>query len=112
MSAPLTITALHPSGFQVCVQVPSLEDLDAAIADLLQRGCRPATGGDGYARTPAGEPLCPRHQVVMKLRSKQHEEWWSHRVIHPQTGEELWCKGYKSSSSPGWEIEGTDDAHP
>jgi hypothetical protein len=104
MSEPLTITAMHPSGFQVSLQVTSLDSVDAAIADLVQRGYRPATGGDGYARTPSGEPLCPRHGSVMRLRNKQNQEWWSHRVINRETGEELFCRGHAGASSPGWEV--------
>jgi hypothetical protein len=38
----LTISALHPSGFEICLQVPSLDVLEPTIADLLQRGYRPA----------------------------------------------------------------------
>lgn len=112
MTDPLTLTAVHPSGFEVCLHVSSLEALDATIADLLQRGYRPARAGDGWQRTPAGEPVCPKHQAVMRLRNKQNQEWWSHRVIHRETGEELFCKGYRSPSSPGWEIEDTDAANP
>jgi hypothetical protein len=112
MSALLTLTALHPSGFEVCLQVSSLEVLDATITDLMQRGYTPARSGDAWRRTPAGEPICPKHQVVMRLRSKQQQEWWSHRVIHAQTGEELYCRGYRSQSGPGWEVETTDEAHP
>ena len=110
MADGLTVSALHPSGFEICLQVPSLDALEPTIADLLQRGYRPTSGaGDRWQRTPAGEPICPKHQMVMRLRNKQNEEWWSHRVINRQTGEELFCKGYKSPSSPGWEI---DEAHP
>lgn len=109
MSDHLTLTALHPSGFEIHLQVSSLEALETTITDLLQRGYRPARAGDSWQRTPAGEPICPKHQVVMRLRNKQNEEWWSHRVINQQTGEEIYCKGYKSPSSPGWEI---DDANP
>jgi hypothetical protein len=48
MTDPLTLTAVHPSGFEVCLHVPSLDALDATIADLLQRGYRPARSGDGW----------------------------------------------------------------
>ena len=108
MSASLTITALHPSGFEVHLQVPSLEALEPTITELLQRGFRPARSGTLYETTPEGAPICPKHRVPMRLRQKQHEEWWSHRVINRQTGEELYCKGYKSPSSPGWEIDETN----
>lgn len=101
-----SITAIHPSGFTIEIHLHNkgYDEVDATIYALEQLGYRPTGSGDGWQRTPAGEPICPKHQVVMRLRQKQHEEWWSHRVIHPQTGEELFCKGYKSPSSPGWEI--------
>jgi hypothetical protein len=38
----LSIKALHPSGFEILLQVPSLEEIDATITDLLRRGYRPA----------------------------------------------------------------------
>lgn len=113
MTDPLTLTAVHPSGFAVCLHVSSLDVLDATIADLLQRGYRPTSGtGEQWARTPTGEPICPKHHVVMRLRQKQSDEWWSHRVIHRETGEELFCKGYRAPGSLGWEIEDTDAANP
>ena len=37
-----SIKALHPSGFEIVLQVPSLEEIDATITDLLRRGYRPA----------------------------------------------------------------------
>lgn len=109
MTDPLTLTAVHPSGFAVCLHVASLDALDATIADLLQRGYRPTSGtGEQWARTPTGEPICPKHRVPMRLRNKQNQEWFSHGIVDQTTGEMLYCKGYKAASSPGWEI---DDAH-
>ncbi|HSX79833.1 MAG TPA: hypothetical protein VLQ80_14830 [Candidatus Saccharimonadia bacterium] len=104
MSEPLTLTALHPSGFEICLQVASLDVVDATIADLVRRGYKSARAGDGWQRSPTGEPFCPRHRVVMRLRSKQNQEWWSHRVIDRQTGQELFCRGHAGASSPGWEV--------
>lgn len=103
--ALVTIAALHPSGFEICLQVPSLEALEPTIADLLQRGYRPTSGaGDGWQRTPEGHPLCPRHRVPMRLRSKQGDEWWSHQMVDARTGEELYCRGYAGPTSPGWAL--------
>ena len=102
---PVTVSALHPAGFTIAVQVESIDDLDATIADLQTRGYRPTSGaGDGWQRTPSGEPLCPRHQVPMRLREKQGDSWWSHQVIDTRTGEELYCRGYAGASSPGWSV--------
>ena len=102
MHEPVTVLALHISGFEIHLQVPSLDALDATIADLLQRGYRPARSGDVWARTPTGEPICPKHQVPMKLREKQGDSWWSHHLVDKTTGEEVYCRGYPSPSSPGW----------
>jgi hypothetical protein len=103
-TTPLTVKALHPSGFEIHLQVRSLDALEGTIANLIAQGYRPATGGDGWVRTPAGEPLCPKHQVPMRLREKQGDSWWSHQVIDPRTGEELYCRGYAGPSSPGWVV--------
>lgn len=68
-----------------------------------------------YAWTPDGLPICPRHQAVMKKREKQGDTWYSHRVFHPTTGEELFCRGYAGKSSPGFDVEPTpthDDDKP
>lgn len=102
---PVTISALHPAGFTIAVQVESIDDLDAIIADLQTRGYRPTSGaGDGWSRTPSGEPICSKHQIPMRLREKQGDSWWSHQVVDPRTGEELWCRGFAGASSPGWAV--------
>ena len=106
---PLTVTAVHPtSGFemQLHLQVQDLDAIESTMADLVQRGYRPTAGaGDGWQRTPTGDPLCPKHRVVMRQREKQGDTWYSHAVVHPQTGEELWCRGYDAGpSSPGWGV--------
>ena len=48
------IKALHPSGFEILLQVPSLEEIDATITDLLRQGYRPA----GPSR-PGWRPTAP-----------------------------------------------------
>ncbi len=57
-----TIQAFHPSGCAVFLQVPCLEEVDAAIADLLRRGyllAAPGASSPGWAiaesRTDAAE---------------------------------------------------------
>lgn len=107
-----TITAIHPSGFtiEIHLQNKGYDELDATVHALEQLGYRPTSGaGEQWARTPTGEPICPKHHVVMRLRNKQNDEWWSHRVI-TRDGEELFCRGYRSPAGPGWEIEGTAEA--
>jgi hypothetical protein len=104
----LTVKALHPSGFQVTLALEdlSLQDLDTALRDLVALGWRPATAGDTWQRTPTGEPLCPRHRVVMHTREKQGDRWHSHQVVDPRTGELVYCRGYAGPSSPGWDVAG------
>ena len=102
---PLTVKALHPSGFEIHLQVPGLDALEGTIADLVARGYRPTSGaGDGYQRTPEGLPICPRHVVPMRQREKQGDSWYSHQLADPQTGELLYCRGYAGPSSPGWAL--------
>jgi hypothetical protein len=105
MAEQLTVVALHPSGFEIHLQVPSLEGLEGTIADLLQRGYRPTSGGgDGWQRTPEGLPLCPKHRVPMPAREKQGDTWHSHQISNPRTGELLYCRGYAGPNSPGWMV--------
>jgi hypothetical protein len=104
MSEPLTLSARHVSGFEIRLRIASLDLVDETIADLLQLGYRPAGAGDGWQRTAEGTPLCPRHMVAMRRREKQGDSWFSHAVVHPQTGESLFCRGYGGPSSPGWEV--------
>jgi hypothetical protein len=104
MSLKITLVALHPADFEVHLLVSGFEDLDTTITDLVARGYRPARSGDLYARTPEGLPLCPKHGVPMRERNKQNDTWYSHAMVHPQTGEELYCRGHAGSNSPGWEI--------
>ena len=67
----MQIRATHPAGYEVVVEVPSLDAVDAMIARLQQLGYRPALAGDGWQRTPDGLPLCPKHGAVMTKREKQ-----------------------------------------
>jgi hypothetical protein len=80
--------------------------LDEAVVWLQQHGYRPAIPGDQWQRTPTGEPLCSRHGVVMSRREKQSDTWFSHKIIHPETGEELYCRGYRNlaSKTDGYDV--------
>jgi len=57
-----------------------------------------------FQYTPEGNPICPRHNVPMRKREKQGDTWYSHTVTDPVTGESLYCRGYASKNSPGWNI--------
>src|SRR5438552_1590596 len=105
MVAPVTVSALHPTGFTIALQVQDMDALEDTITDLVQRGYRPTSGaGDGWHRTPEGLPLCPKHQVPMRQREKQGDSWYSHQLADPRTGELLYCRGYAGPSSPGWAV--------
>lgn len=72
------------------------------FCDLLDKASYAAPAPAQWQTLPDGTPLCPKHATPMKLRNKQGDEWWSHRVFGPE-GEELWCKGYHGKDSPGYE---------
>lgn len=91
VEGPLTITG------------NALSDVLTAV-QLLPRtpGLRLIEEAKGWVTLPDGTPLCPKHGVPMKLRSKQGDEWHSHSVTGPD-GETLYCKGYHGKDSPGYE---------
>ncbi|MCL4265201.1 MAG: hypothetical protein KJ069_18440 [Anaerolineae bacterium] len=95
-----TIIAIHPSGFEVHVEV-ELPELHKTICLLEQRGYRPSRE---LVYTAEGLPVCPRHGVPMQKREKQGDLWYSHKITNPQTGEVVYCRGYTSPSSPGFDI--------
>jgi hypothetical protein len=72
------------------------------FCDLLDAAGYTAPAPAQWHTLPDGTPLCPKHSTPMKLRNKQGDEWYSHRVFSPE-GEELWCKGYHGKDSPGYE---------
>ena len=67
------------------------------------------TGRQAEARTPEGWPICARHGLPLRPREKQGDTWYSHKVVHPETGEELFCKGRPGNDSPGWDVPGPDE---
>ena len=92
------LIAYHPQGWEIRLEIADRSDLTDAIRWLSDNHYRPA---QGFLRTPEGLPICPKHGAVMSKREKQGDEWYSHNMgtkDHP-----LWCRGYKSDLSPGWE---------
>ncbi len=52
---------------------------------------------------PDGFKLCQKHRAPMRPRNKQNDTWHSHNV---GTAEKpCWCKGYRGSDSPGYEVD-------
>jgi len=87
-------------------QNPTQALLTAILEEVrqLRRESRAAAllGDYGYRWTPDGLPICPKHGEVMTRREKQGDTWYSHRLIDPATGEELYCRGHEGKHSPGW----------
>jgi hypothetical protein len=40
----------------------------------------------------------------MQQRNRNGDLWFSHKMVHPETGETVYCRGYASASSPGYDI--------
>ena len=97
---PITIIAFHPTGYELRIQV-TFDELPATMRRLAARGYTPSREP---ILTAEGLPICPRHGVPMMQRNKQGDNWFSHKLVHPDTGETLYCRGYASASSPGYDI--------
>lgn len=72
------------------------------FCDLLdRRGFAAPQEPQRWQTLPDGTPICPKHHTPMRLREKQGDSWYSHRVT--VDGQELWCKGYHGKDSPGYD---------
>lgn len=98
-------------GFAITVEVDGNQrDLDRLIDGLEKIGAEPTpttdaqpVGHAGFAYTPDGKPICPKHGAPMKERNKQGDLWHSHAVAEDEKGNTIYCKGYAGKDSPGWE---------
>ena len=97
---PITLIAFHPTGYELHIPV-TFEDLPATMRRLAARGYTPSREP---VLTAEGLPICPRHGVPMKQRTRQGDIWFSHKMVHPETGETVYCRGYASASSPGYDL--------
>ena len=97
---PITIIAFHPTGYELRIQV-TFDELPATMRRLAARGYTPSREP---ILTAEGLPICPRHGVPMKQRTRNGDLWFSHKLMDPGTGETLYCRGYASASSPGYDI--------
>ncbi|MCC6607887.1 MAG: hypothetical protein IT327_32075 [Anaerolineae bacterium] len=97
---PITLIAFHPTGYELHIPV-TFEELPATMRRLAARGYTPSREP---VLTAEGLPICPRHGVPMQQRNRQGDIWFSHKLVHPETGETVYCRGYASASSPGYEI--------
>ena len=97
---PITIIAFHPTGYELHIPV-TFEELPGTMRRLAARGYTPSREP---ILTAEGLPICPHHGVPMQQRNKQGDNWFSHKLVHPETGETMYCRGYASASSPGYDI--------
>ncbi|MAT97767.1 MAG: hypothetical protein CL608_11530 [Anaerolineaceae bacterium] len=97
---PITIIAFHPTGYELHIPV-AFDELPATMRRLAARGYTPSREP---VLTAEGLPICPRHGVPMQQRNRNGDLWFSHKMVHPETGETVYCRGYASASSPGYEI--------
>ena len=97
---PITLIAFHPTGYELHIPV-TFEELPATMRRLASRGYTPSREP---VLTAEGLPICPRHGVPMQQRNRNGDLWFSHKLVHPETGETMYCRGYASASSPGYDI--------
>ena len=97
---PITIIAFHPTGYELHIPV-TFEELPATMRRLAARGYTPSREP---ILTAEGLPICPRHGVPMMQRNRNGDLWFSHKMVHPETRETVYCRGYASASSPGYDI--------
>lgn len=106
------IQTISPNGFAVTIESDEFggEKLAGVLAalpgierQLIAAGYQPNATRE-WPKTPTGEPICPKHGAPMRLREKQGDTWYSHKITAPD-GSEHYCRGYADKSSPGWEID-------
>lgn len=95
---------------EVLGQLKAQTALLSTISKKLEALGDAQQGNSAYQWTPEGLPICGKHQEVMPKREKQGDAWFSHRIV--VEGKELFCRGYASKSSPGWNIEPDDTTPP
>lgn len=92
----LTVTAQGMTIDQFC---DLMDDRQYQAPAPLMLSAPVATADD----LPDGYKLCQKHRAPMRPRNKQNDNWHSHNV---GTAEKpLWCKGYRGSDSPGYEVD-------
>ncbi len=82
-----------------------IRKLHATISFLAAQGLEaPPPPPLRFDLTADGEPICPRHGVVMRTREKQGDTWHSH-AMKSADGVDHWCRGYPGPDSPGYFFE-------
>lgn len=93
----ITVIAYHPTGYEVRIELESSDKLAGIIQWLHDHNYRPS---QSVEHTPEGLPICPKHRVPMTQREKQGDTWFSHNMGTKDSP--IWCRGYASNASPGW----------
>lgn len=90
----VVLRLIHPRNIDVEIELQGdeVKTLDTLISTLLQKGYRPRTGA--WPTGPSGAPLCLKHGVEMSRRSKQDDEWFSHKITTAK-GLEMYCRGFR-----------------
>jgi hypothetical protein len=97
------------NGFTVNVSFDgTIQQLPGAIERLKALGATPTVSAPAAPIAapddlPEGWKLCQKHHAPMRPRNKQNANWHSHNVGTKDNP--LWCKGYRGSDSPGYEVE-------
>jgi hypothetical protein len=97
------------NGFTVTISFEGhMTQLPGAIERLRALGATPTQGALAAPLAtpddlPDGYKLCRKHGAPMRPRNKQNEHWHSHNVGTADAP--LWCKGYRGSDSPGYEVD-------
>ena len=104
----IQIRCQHSSGFEVRIECDSLDEAEALMAVLVKKGYRSVNATNEWPKGPDGSPLYPKHNAVMQKRQMQGDEWYSHKLVHPTTGTELYCRGYRHgpAEKDGYLVEG------
>lgn len=107
-----TVDAVSPRGFPVHLTFAdiSIRELDGHIGKLAELGYTPPAAPAPAAAPvatpddlPEGWKLCQKHGAPMRPRNKQNQDWHSHNVGTKENP--LWCKGYRGSDSPGYDVD-------
>lgn len=103
------IHTISPKGYAVNFESGDDWTLDQLLAKLpkieaqLSEAGYQANAELSFPKLPDGTPICPKHREPMKLREKQGDTWYSHKVVAAD-GQEHYCRGHAGKNSPGWEF--------
>jgi hypothetical protein len=98
---PITLIAFHPTGYELHIPV-SLRRTACDHAPPGGAGLHAQPGAGAHRRRAAHLP--PAWCADAAAEQATAIVWFSHKLVHPETGETVYCRGYASASSPGYDI--------